>query len=165
MENSPQTGKGSVRGRRVLLPRTLEAGWDTLVGFSPGHWVICGGQCFPGMTVLFQIDGSDLSEIFLKANLPSNGRILPHSLFFFNWSIVHLQRCVSFRSTAKWFSYTYIYIYCFQILFPYRLLQIIEYSSLCYNSRSLLVIYFLYSSDSCMFCPPQSCFTGSWGTS
>ena len=33
-------------------------------------------------------------------------------------SIVDLQCCVSFRYTAKWFNYTYIYIHFFQILFP-----------------------------------------------
>ena len=49
---------------------------------------------------------------------------------FFNWSLVDIQCCVSFRCTAKWFSYN-IYMYIFQILFPYRLLQNIDYSSLC----------------------------------
>ena len=49
-----------------------------------------------------------------------------HSLSFFNWSIVDLRHCVSFRCTAKWFSYT-----LFQIIFHYRLLQGIEYNSLC----------------------------------
>ena len=34
--------------------------------------------------------------------------------------------------TAKWFSYTYAYI-TLQILFPYNLLENIEYSSLCYT--------------------------------
>ena len=29
--------------------------------------------------------------------------------------------------------HTYIYIYIFQILFPYRLLQNIKYSSMCYT--------------------------------
>ena len=53
--------------------------------------------------------------------------------FFFNLSIVYLQYHVSFRCTAKWRRDIYI---LFQILFPYRLLQNIEYSSLCY-SRSL----------------------------
>ena len=46
------------------------------------------------------------------------------------WSVVDLQRCVSFWYTAKWFSYTYV---VFQILFSYRLLQDVEYSSLCYT--------------------------------
>ena len=37
-----------------------------------------------------------------------------------NWSIVNLQCCVSFRCTAKWFSYIYIHTHIcihFQILF------------------------------------------------
>ena len=74
---------------------------------------------------------------------------------FFYWCIVDLQCCVSFWYIAKWFRYIYIYIYIythtcmyvyiciwiyiyiyiyvlFQILFHYRLLQDIEYSSLCY---------------------------------
>ena len=56
----------------------------------------------------------------------------------FYWAIVNLQCCVSFKCTAKWFSYTYIYIVIhiyilFQILFHYRLLQNTEYSSLCYT--------------------------------
>ena len=37
----------------------------------------------------------------------------------------------------------FLYMYAFQILSPYRLLQNIEYSSLCYT-RSLLVICFVY---------------------
>ena len=63
-------------------------------------------------------------------------------------SIVDLQWCVSFRWTTKLISYAYIYIYIyvyiyiyicmyvflfhFHILFPYRLLQNTEYSSLCF---------------------------------
>ena len=31
--------------------------------------------------------------------------------FFRNWSLIHVQCCVSFRCTAKWFSYTYICIH------------------------------------------------------
>ena len=46
-------------------------------------------------------------------------------VFIFYWSIVVLQHCVSFRSTAKWISYTYTYV-LIQILFPYRLLQSTE---------------------------------------
>ena len=54
----------------------------------------------------------------------------------FNWMIVDLQCHVHFRCTEQWFSYTYIHTYIhvpFQILFPYSLLQNIEYSSLCYT--------------------------------
>ena len=52
-------------------------------------------------------------------------RILTKSTtFFFNlifisyWSIVDLQCYVSFRCTAKWFSYTYTYIHSFKNSFP-----------------------------------------------
>ena len=50
--------------------------------------------------------------------------------FFFNWSIVDLQFCISFIYTAEWFSYASVSV--FQILFHYSLLQDPEYSSLCY---------------------------------
>ena len=65
--------------------------------------------------------------------------------FFFFWSIVDLQYCVSFRCTAKWFHiYTYI---C--ILLDYFPLQVITrywmWLPVLY-SKSLLIIYFMYSS-------------------
>ena len=47
-----------------------------------------------------------------------------HAYFCKNWSIADLQYCVSFRHTAKWFSYTYICI--FQIILHYRLLWDID---------------------------------------
>ena len=56
--------------------------------------------------------------------------ILPLFDFSFYWSIVDLQCFVSFRGIAQWFSYRYTYG-LFQILFPYRLSQDTEYSSLC----------------------------------
>ena len=38
VEKGPESGKGIVRGRRGLLPGTLETGWDTLGFLSPdGH--------------------------------------------------------------------------------------------------------------------------------
>ena len=54
--------------------------------------------------------------------------------FIFYWTIVDLQCCVSFRCMAKWFicMYTYTFIR-FQILFPCKLSQNIEQSSLCYT--------------------------------
>ena len=64
---------------------------------------------------------------------------------FFYWSIVDLQ-CVNFCCTAKWFSYTCIYI-LFHILFHDGVSQDTEYSALC-NSRFSLVIYFIHSINS-----------------
>ena len=62
--------------------------------------------------------------------------------YFFNWIIVDLQCCVSFRYTAKWFSYTYIYLF-FQILFHYKLLQNTGYRSLCYTVGPCQLAIFL----------------------
>ena len=56
--------------------------------------------------------------------------ILPLFDFSFYWRIVDLQCFVSFRGIAQWFSYRYTYG-LFQILFPDRLSQDTEYSSLC----------------------------------
>ena len=54
------------------------------------------------------------------------------SSFFKNWSTVDLQSCVSFRYTAKWFSYTYICICIFfrffSIIGYYKILNIVPYS-------------------------------------
>ena len=74
--------------------------------------------------------------------------------FFFNWSVVELQFCVRIRCTAKYFSCLFIYmclyicIFIFQIILPYRLLQNIEHSSICYklfwflvDFEILLIIY------------------------
>ena len=58
--------------------------------------------------------------------------------------------------------HTYIHM-IFQILFHYRLLQGIEYSSLCYIDRSSLFVYFIYSewsevAQSCpTLCDPMDC--------
>ena len=50
---------------------------------------------------------------------------------FVNWNAADLQCCVNFCYTARWLSYTYIYILCFCILFHYGLSYNIEYTSLC----------------------------------
>ena len=49
--------------------------------------------------------------------------------FLCYWIIVDLQSCIHFRCTAKWFSS--LYTFFFRSFLHHRLLQIIEYSSLC----------------------------------
>ena len=67
--------------------------------------------------------------------------------FLFYWSIVHLQCCVNFYYTSKWFSYTYICIYIFfHVLFHYGLSQDIEYSSLCYTEGPYCLSISVYTS-------------------
>ena len=52
----------------------------------------------------------------LDAEFPEKHFSFFRTLFY--WSIVDLQCCVSFRCTAKRFSYIYIYIYSFSDSFP-----------------------------------------------
>ena len=76
-----------------------------------------------------------IKAILIMISLWEKSPMIRTILFFFkhlkifNWNVVSLQCCLSFRYTAKWFSYTYIY--SFSDSFNYRLLQDIEYSSLC----------------------------------
>ena len=42
-----------------------------------------------------------------------------HSCIFFNWSIIDLQCCISFRCSAQWFIYIFFsYTYFFSVSFP-----------------------------------------------
>ena len=66
--------------------------------------------------------------------------------FIFNQSVVDLQCSIRFKSTAKWYSYTnththtHTHTYSSQIIFPYGLLQNIEYNFLCYLASPLITI-------------------------
>ena len=47
--------------------------------------------------------------------------------FFFNWNIVDLQYCISFRCITKWFSYTYTHFFRFFSLTDYyKILSIVH---------------------------------------
>ena len=76
---------------------------------------------------------------------------------FFNWSIVDLQCCVSFRCSAKWFSYTTYISFFFQILFPYRLLQNADSRSLCYTVGPwwLSILYIVINPKLLIYPSPQ----------
>ena len=50
------------------------------------------------------------------------------SIFIFYWSIVNLQRCVSSRYTAKWFSYTHTHTHTYICIFYFRLFSHLGYT-------------------------------------
>ena len=79
----------------------------------------------------------NIYQIWNHHNLLSRNLTLK---FIFYWSSVDLQYCVSFWSTAKWFSYTWhIYMYVFfNILSHFALLLDVEYSSLYHVCAKLL---------------------------
>ena len=62
--------------------------------------------------------------------------------FLFNWSISALQRWVCFQCAAELFVIQIHTSILFQILFPYRLFQNIEQSSLCYIQQDFLAYPF-----------------------
>ena len=57
-------------------------------------------------------------------------------IFFYNWSIVDLQWLQVYSKVTQLYIHPYLF---FQNLFPYRLLQNIEYSSLCFTE--VLVVH------------------------
>ena len=71
-------------------------------------------------------------QILLKCGFWFWGGVWGSAFLFssFNWSIVNLERCVSFKCAAKWISYTYIFVFKFFFL----LLVITRYwVFLCYS--------------------------------
>ena len=64
----------------------------------------------------------------------------------FYWSIVDLQCCFSFTCTAKWFNYIYTYIHSFSDSFLIYVITEHWVEVLVPYSRSLSVIYLIYSS-------------------
>ena len=97
-----------------------------------GSAVQHGGSWFPDQ-------GLNLCPLQWKHGVLTTGRPRTSQLIFY-WSIVELQCCVNYSCTAKWFSYTFIYI-LFHFLFHYGLSQDIEYRFLCSTVVSLFYIY------------------------
>ena len=95
-ETSVSYYKGIFRGSKAYLPLTpflssLLYSWPQLHKMNRTR-----------------VEVSQPSQSFLAALTPHQVKKRPGWLtFFFNWSIVDLQCCVSFRCTAKWISYTY----------------------------------------------------------
>ena len=94
--------------------------------------------------------------------------------FFLNWSIVDLQ-CLNFCCTAKWFSYTYVYIRSFSCSFPYALSRDTEHSFLhctaepCCLSILCIIVCICWPQTPVCFLPrpsppgqPQVCSLGLW---
>ena len=65
--------------------------------------------------------------------------LVKYLLKIFDWSVVDFWVCVNFCCTAKWLSYTEIYVLLY-ILFHYGLSQDIKYTPVLYN-RTLLFIH------------------------
>ena len=66
--------------------------------------------------------------------------------FFKNWNIADLQCCVSFRYTAKWFSFmcVYIYIYIYTHIYIYTYIYI-------FSSFQILRLFIFVLKNRCMF--------------
>ena len=89
-----------------------------------GSVVVAHGPSCSAACVIFPDQGSNPCPLHWQADSQPLRHQGSPNILFFNWSIVHLQYCVSFRCTAKWFGYTYICIYLyssfiFLILFNY----------------------------------------------
>ena len=122
------TGKDSDAGRdwgqeEKGSPEDEMAGWHHWLDGFESEWTlgVCDGQ---GGLVCCDSRGRKESDT-------TKWLIWSDFYLFLNWSIVYFWCCISFKCTAK-YSVFQIHI-LFQILFHYRLLQGIEYSSLCYT--------------------------------
>ena len=128
---------------------------------SPKHPVSCIEH---RLAIRFLHDSIHVSMPFSQIIPPSPSE--SKSLLYMELKF-DLQCCVSFRSTARWISYTYTYSHFFKILFPYRSLQSIEFPVI--HSGSLLAICSIYSGvhmsgPISRFIPPH-CSACHWLTS
>ena len=108
------------------------------------------------MTFWYRFPGFFTRAVFIIFNQHGQGRSLKGSIdscsrclscFFFNWSIVDLQCCISFSCTAKWFSYIFFFnIFFFRFFSHIGYYKILSIVPCALYSRSMLVIYFIYNS-------------------
>ena len=87
---------------------------------------------------------AEILMCLIMACSPSSPLVSLNNFFLF-WGIVNLQ-CISCRCTAKWFNYMYTYIYSFSDSFPIYVTTKYWVQCPVQSSRSLSVIYVLYSS-------------------
>ena len=181
-ETSPSQGEEAVSERAVdwtsaMIAATAKADVVTvLLGFDGSPWwlpfleksepaLVWGGTAKPGRIPVLPAPSSFSSKhtlLFLLFYI---------SLFKKNyWSIPDSQCCINFCCTAKWFSYTYMYI-LFHLLFHCGLSMNTEYSSLCYTvgppCSSISLLHSMQTNQITVFCqvlpwPPYRCLGGSF---
>ena len=102
---------------------------------------------FPVKSSIASVSSFSCSTSFfsLLPQLP-HSPLIACSIFILYWIIVDLQSCVRIRHSAKWFSYAYTCIHSFSNYFPILVIEVYWVEFLVLYSRSLLVIYFKYSS-------------------
>ena len=132
-------------GCRRLLSPWHSPGKNTGVGF---HFLLQG--IFPTQgsnpfLLRWQMDSVPLSHQGSFSHLDNTyylpGRLL--GTFKRNWNRVDLHCCVSFRCTAKWFSYTHTYIFFFRFFSCIGYCKILSIIPVLYR-RFLSFIYFIY---------------------
>ena len=94
-------------GRHCIVTARLDKSLHPSLGV---HWPLTGDG---GFSLLLGRAGSSSSLVLRHYTTPAGMEGVLFFFKYFNFIIVDLQCCVSFRCTAKWFSYTYTYIHSF----------------------------------------------------
>ena len=80
-------------------------------------WDVATGSMLrkPSLWISNYMGGNKTSKLFYAPVSQASLQLVAYCSSFYeqNWSIVDLQHCISFRCTARWFSYTYIYTYTY----------------------------------------------------